>query len=401
MVSLKDWFLGSSSLDTAKVLLLDGGVSTHLRDLCDHDNDPELQGPWYPDLWSSSLLLTPQGRQVIIKGHKDWLAIGGSNILTTVTYQLHSMSGIVDETKMKQMLQDGVQLAQQAIQQQQQQQQQQQHDSVTSTLANTTPYYVVASIGCYGAILADGSEYTGHYGTSQSEQDLMDFHRIKTTILLQQKPDGIALETVPCIVEVRAFILLLKELKQQQMLLPACWISLACRNDQELNDGSRLEEALQAMDDLDPNATIIHAIGVNCCDSMHIPSLVKIIARFLAAKAKLKVNTRGIVIYPNSGEEWDANAKTWKEGTGLRTDDLQDVFAMRMMQVLDIVETTWTKELPECQQQDLPRIVMGGCCRTRPETIRAIRHQIDKKREENQTAQQATPQGRPASIRWH
>jgi homocysteine S-methyltransferase len=363
MSSLKDWFLGSAASDRANVLLLDGGVSTHLRDLC--DNDPELQGEWYPELWSSSLLMTPQGRHVIVKGHKDWLAIGRSNIVTTVTYQVHCMSGIIDETKMKEMLQDGVRLAQQAVQE---------HHQESTTKTTDRPRYVVASMGCYGAALADGSEYTGLYGKTQSEQDLVDFHRIKTETLLQQKPDGIALETVPCVVEVRAFVELLRELQEQEPL-PACWISLACRNGQELNDGSKLEEALQAVEELDPDASIIQAIGVNCCDSDHVPSLVRIIATILAAKPN---NRRGIVIYPNSGEEWDANAKTWKEGTGLRTDDLQDVFANRMMQAVDIVNSTWKNENAGAQQKP-PRIVVGGCCRTRPETIRALRHQVDKK----------------------
>jgi homocysteine S-methyltransferase len=340
---------------------LDGGVSTHLRDLW--DNEPELQSEWYPELWSSSLLMTPEGRQVIVKGHKDWLAIGGSNIVTTVTYQLHSKSGIIDEAKMIEMLQDGVHLAQQAVQE---------HRNTTTTGG---PHYVVASMGCYGAALADGSEYTGHYGKTQSEQDLVDFHRIKTATLLQQKPDGLALETVPCVVEVRAFVELLRDLQQQEQL-PACWISLACRNGHELNDGSKLEEALQVVEELDPDASIIQAIGVNCCDSDHIPSLVRIITDFLAAKTRN--NRRGIVIYPNSGEEWDAAAKTWKEGTGLRTDDLQDVFADRMMQALDIVNSTWKNEQAQVPQKP-PRIVVGGCCRTRPETIRALRHQIDKK----------------------
>jgi homocysteine S-methyltransferase len=131
------------------------------------------------------------------------------------------------------------------------------------------------------------------YGKTQSEQDLVDFHRIKTATLLRQKPDGLALETVPCVVEVRAFIELLKDLQQQEQL-PACWISLACRNGQELNDGSKLEEALQAVEELDPDASIIQAIGVNCCDSEHIPSLVRIIATFLADKPKN--NRRDIVI---------------------------------------------------------------------------------------------------------
>ncbi|CAB9508092.1 Homocysteine S-methyltransferase 1 [Seminavis robusta] len=299
--TLKDWFRNTSDSENKKIMLLDGGVSTHLRDLCgQHPKGHPLRADWYPELWSSSLLMTPDGRETILKGHQDWLA-AGTQILTTVTYQCGMVNAIVkDETTATQMLADGVQLARQATQ----------HNG------KEEDKFVVASMGCYGAALADGSEYTGHYPNIQSEQELQDFHRRKTLTLLQQKPDGIALETVPCVMECRAFIQLMQELQQQDNNDKncACWISFACRNGHELNDGSKLEEALQAIQELDPEATIIHAIGVNCCDSQHILSLVQIIADFLVSTAR-----RGVIIYPNSGEEWDGQTKEWKQGTGYVT----------------------------------------------------------------------------------
>lgn len=351
MTSLRKWFRTTPkpSRETPSIYLLDGGVSTHLRDL--HGQDFQ-----HNELWSSSLLLDDKGRDTILQGHKDWLE-SGSNILTTVTYQCHSTSGkIIDNAKMEELLKQGVKLAQSASATSQQQK------------------YVVASMGCYGAMLADGSEYTGNYPNIKCEQDLMDFHRRKTEILLQQNPDGIALETVPCVQEVRAFVSLWKQLQtKSKKALPACWISLACRNGQELNDGSKLQEALKAVDELDPTGLLIQAVGINCCHSEHVQSLVQILVQHSMQQSTKnhRRTPRGIVIYPNSGEEWDAETKTWKEGTGLGEDALQDVFATRLMEAVAVIDQEWTLG-------PRPRIVLGGCCRTRPETVRALRTQVDE-----------------------
>ena len=80
-ISLWSWFHSSSAL-LPEVLLMDGGVSTHLENLI----APKTFS--HRDLWSSSLLLTEEGRASVFEGHRDWLD-SGSDILTTVTYQCH------------------------------------------------------------------------------------------------------------------------------------------------------------------------------------------------------------------------------------------------------------------------------------------------------------------------
>ena len=85
--SLKDWMLQrteNTSSNEKDILLMDGGVSTHLEQLL---KEKEASFP-HRALWSSSLLLTPSGRDWIQRGHNDWLE-AGSDILTTVTYQCH------------------------------------------------------------------------------------------------------------------------------------------------------------------------------------------------------------------------------------------------------------------------------------------------------------------------
>lgn len=358
-MSLKDWFIegnaSKESVATNSIYLLDGGVSTHLSDLYKADFE-------YPELWSSSLLMTPEGKDIIVQGHKDWLK-SGTNILTTVTYQCHDISKVINDEQMEQMLRDGVKLAQRAI----------------AELPGENRF-VVASMGCYGGALADGSEYTGNYPNIHSEKDLVDFHRLKTQVLLEEEPDGLALETVPCVLECRAFVLLLQELREKQSI-PACWISLACRNGEELNDGTKIEEALEAIQQLDPKADLIQAIGINCCDSGYVSSLVR---RIIATMSRPGQPRRGLVIYPNSGEEWDAQTKTWKEGTGLRKDDLQDAFADRLMKTIGIVLDMWRELKPGCQP---PKLVLGGCCRTTPKTIATLRKQVDEHQESINTSQ--------------
>jgi hypothetical protein len=61
---------------------------------------------------------------------------------------------------------------------------------------------VAASVGPYGAYLADGSEYSGRYGLSRPQ--LADFHARRLAVLLESGPDLVACETIPCVLEAAA-----------------------------------------------------------------------------------------------------------------------------------------------------------------------------------------------------
>ena len=174
------------------------------------------------------------------------LVQAGADIMSSVTYQCHYDCTLldIDPKKMTKMIQDGIRLAKT------------QHNK-----------YVAASSGCYGAALADGSEYTGAYGNVTLE-DLLEFHETKFQLMLKESPDAIAFETIPNLLECRAVATLLT----QQESTVAHWISLACQNGSLLNDGSTLEDALDVLYELDPNAQYIHGVGINCCDS--VPTLI-------------------------------------------------------------------------------------------------------------------------------
>lgn len=379
-MSLKDWILSTSSVTSSpphpsamSIRLMDGGVSTHLEKLLKAQNPPGAFS--HRSLWSSSLLLDEPGRKTILQGHKDWLA-AGSDILTTVTYQCHFGTvgkdlDIVTPEAMTSMMNNGVALAQQAIAEYC-------CDEESSSLSpKGGNRFVVASSGCYGAALANGNEYTGIYPNMNLER-LEEFHAKKAKVLLGAGPDGLAIETIPSVEECTAVCAALKSAILESSPSPTnacCWLSLACKDGETLNEGKPFVDALQTIREQDPQAEYVHAIGVNCCDSAHIASLLELLTRDMA----LYGPRRGIVMYPNSGEEWDASNEAWRHGTGC-TD--ADDFSDRLMEAIDIVQRTWNQH---SGNEPMPKVIVGGCCRTSPETIAALRQRIAEWHERRET----------------
>jgi homocysteine S-methyltransferase len=332
------------------------------------------------ELWSSSLLLTHDGQNNIRRGHCDWLE-SGSDIITTVTYQCHyglvgenndmkqssSINSVFSEEQtMTAMIQDGVTLAKEAV-----------ATCISNRLSSSVGPFVVASTGPYGAAMADGSEYTGQYPPHVTREALVEFHAKKARALWNCQPDGLAVETIPNLDEVGVVCEVLRDLKQQQQRQKdappiACWISLACRNGKELNDGHSVENALRTIQNFDPDAQWINAIGINCCDSAHIASLVEVLTKHETILSSTR--RRGIVVYPNSGESWDAAHEQWKDGTG--TTDKE--FADRLMEAVQVIKQSWGKERStDIDSRPMPKVIMGGCCRTNPATIAALRQRVD------------------------
>jgi homocysteine S-methyltransferase len=324
--------------ETASVLILDGGVSTHLENMLSLHNQCFSSR----QLWSSSLLLD-QLDSFILECHNDF-AIAGADILSTVTYQCHfgapnHLAAVVDDGKMTSMIIQGIQLAR-----------------------TCTTCYVAVSLGPYGAALADGSEYTGHYnGITRSS--LLEFHRRRMIIATNQNPDAIAFETVPSFEEVSV----LTELSKQNFTNDvAVWISLSCSKGCLLSDGTQIEKVLDEINRIDPNGDFVHAIGYNCFHGMYTSSLIEKLTHHMATKGP----RRAIVIYPNSGEDWDAHESCWRKGAGSTG---PNEFATELYSAISLVEKIWS------EYSDLPRpkLILGGCCRTSPATIAALRELVD------------------------
>jgi homocysteine S-methyltransferase len=191
------------------------------------------------------------------------------------------------------------------------------------------PLFVAASVGPYGAYLADGSEYRGRYG--RTVPWLRDFHRERLEILAATDADVLAIETIPELEEAMALASLVAELHEA-----AAWISFSCADGARIRGGTPIEEAVASV----AGARGIAAVGVNCTAPEHVPELIGRIR---------SVTGLPVIAYPNSGEGWDASARTWTGAAGA------DVGAAAV--------AGWVAAGAR---------LVGGCCRVGPERIAAI-----------------------------
>ena len=154
---------------------------------------------------------------------------------------------------------------------------------------------VAASVGPYGAILHDGSEYRGRYG--RTHRQLVDFHGERLDVLAATAPDLLAIETIPDVDEAAALV----DVLAGHPDLPA-WMSFSAADDARTCAGQPIEEAVAVAS----SSPSVMALGINCTDPRHVRSLVE---RMRA------VTSLPIVVYPNAGGEWDASDGLWHGAT--------------------------------------------------------------------------------------
>ncbi|MEV1045732.1 homocysteine S-methyltransferase [Streptomyces sp. NPDC049916] len=309
-------------------VLLDGGLSNQL----------EAQGCDLSDaLWSARLLA--DAPEQIEAAHLAYLR-AGAQVLITASYQA-TFEGFarrgIDRPGAAELLARSVGLARRAAR-------------AAGRAGSGREAWVAASVGPYGAMLADGSEYRGRYGLSVRE--LERFHRPRVAALAEAGPDALALETVPDVAEAEALVRVAEETG-----LPF-WLSYSVA-DGRTRAGEPLEEAFAVAAGRDR----VLAVGVNCCEPEEAAA---------AVETALAVTGRPAVVYPNSGEGWDAEARGW---TGRSTFDPGHVRA-------------WSRAGAR---------LVGGCCRVGPEGIAELAKHLTGGAAEQPTgrpAGQAT--GRPA-----
>ena len=301
----------ASILDHYPALVIDGALATELeRRGCDLKDD----------LWSAKILL--EQPEKIKQVHYDYFKAGADCAITAsyqATIQGFSKRGLNEEQALA-LIQKSVRLAVEA------------RDEFWADQANRVGRsrpFVAASVGPYGAFLADGSEYRGNYGLTESE--LMDFHRPRMKALIEAGADLIACETIPCLVEAQALVKLLEEIQS----IPA-WISFSCRDEVHVNEGQRLEDCVRQIE----ASPFVSAVGINCTSPKYIPSLIR---------AAGKATDKPVLVYPNSGERYDASKNDWHG---------QPVYE------------SFSEEAKEWYKAGARMI--GGCCRTTPEDIRGI-----------------------------
>jgi homocysteine S-methyltransferase len=282
-------------------VISDGGLATELEarghDLSD-------------DLWSARLLA--DAPEEIAAVHRAFF-LAGAVIATTASYQA-SFGGFAERgigrDQAERLMRRSVELPQAA------------RDELA---ADGTQRWVAASVGSYGAALADGSEYRGRYGLSVA--DLVAWHRPRLEVLAGAGPDLLALETIPDTDEAEALVAAISGLG-----IPA-WLSYTIDGDrtragQPLADAFALARAVPE----------IVAVGVNCCDPADVPAAIT-----TASQAAGKP----VIVYPNSGETWDGQERTWTGRPGLATAQAAQWVARGAR-------------------------VVGGCCRVSPADITDI-----------------------------
>jgi len=293
------------------VVILDGALATELE-----RRGADLRDP----LWSAKLLL--EDPALIRQVHYDYL-VAGADVVTTASYQA-SLPGLarrgLDDRQAADILRLSVQLADEA--------RATFWADPTRRVGRLRPL-VAASVGPYGAYLADGSEYTGAYGVEVAE--LMAFHRPRLAVLAASGADLLACETIPAWEEAVALTRLLAEFPAVQ-----AWMSFSCRDDQHVADGTPFMDAVAVA----AACPQVVAVGVNCTAPRWIHGLVA---------AATRVTEKPIVAYPNRGEGWDAMAKCWIE---------------------DAAASGWVGQAAAWAAAGAR--LLGGCCRTTPEEIAVL-----------------------------
>jgi homocysteine S-methyltransferase len=203
-------------------------------------------------------------------------------------------------------------------------------------LGVTGPLFVAASVGPYGATLADGSEYRGRYGLPH--EDLVRFHTERLMVLAESGADLLAIETIPDAAEAAAVVEALAGTASRRDGEPSpCWISFSCADGEHTNGGDRIGDAIE----IAVAAPGIAAVGVNCTAPEHVASLLR--------RAR-EVTDLPLIAYPNAGRVWDARSRTW---SAERATDGSVRLGRELVQ----------------QWLDAGAAALGGCCGLGPAAI--------------------------------
>ena len=281
-------------------VVLDGGLSTEL----------ESRGADVGSaLWSARLL---RDDPAAIVGAHAAFAAAGAQVATTASYQA-TVEGFtaagVDADEARRLIASSVALAREG----------------------QGEGWVAGSVGPYGAMLADGSEYTGAYVAEVGADRLRAFHRPRMELLAEAGADVLACETVPAAAEAEAL------LAEAESLGIPVWLSLTTVLDGDGVVRTRRGERASDVFAMAADVQAVVAVGVNCTDPAGVGPAVAAAAR----------SGKPVVVYPNSGEGWDAVGRRWTGEPGIAPDAVPK----------------WV---------DAGARLVGGCCRIRPQHIAAI-----------------------------
>ncbi len=293
-------------IGSAAPFVVDGGLATELE-----ANGYDLSD----QLWSARLLLTDP--DAIEAAHLAYFR-AGAQVATTASYQA-SIEGFeaagLDRAAALRLIALSVELASAA------------RERYRGETGDAGPLLVAGSVGPYGAMLADGSEYRGDYDLGPTA--LADFHRPRIHALAEAGADILAFETIPTLREAEVLVALLDEVG-----IPA-WLGFSCRDGGSTSAGEPIEAAVAVA-----THPRVVAVGVNCTAPRHVPALL--------AAARSATNLP-LIAYPNGGDRWDAASRRWLADDGAGYDPA--------------AVASWT---------GLGATWLGGCCGTGPAEISAL-----------------------------
>jgi homocysteine S-methyltransferase len=301
----------SDFLRQRATLVLDGALATELERRGVALDDP---------LWSARCLI--DNPDLIRAVHLDYF-FAGADVATSATYQA-TFEGFarrgLDQAAAAGLMRRAVALAVEA---------REEFWSESGNRAGRLRPLVAASVGPYGAMLGDGSEYRGDYHLGDAA--LAEFHRPRLRVLAGAGADVLAFETLPSLREALVLARLLEEIPGAY-----AWVSFSCRDGSRTSEGQDIGECAAALDTHDR----IVAVGVNCTAPQHISSLLE----------RMRARTsRPLVVYPNSGERYDADGKQWCG---------------------ESAASAFGEQARGWQAQGAR--VIGGCCRTGPAEIAEV-----------------------------
>lgn len=316
--------LFQEALQTRKHLVLDGAFATELERFGCNLKDP---------LWSAKALI--EAPHLVKKVHLSYLAVG-ADIVESSGYQAtvegFESKGFSTE-EAKELVKLSVSTAIDA-----------RNTFIAAKKAGATIVegfpiqennalsypLVAASVGPFGAFLADGSEYRGAYGKTIDE--LAHFHRSRLALFAAVEPDVFACETIPCLDEAKALAIVLSE-GEVTKGIPS-WVSFSCQDEEHICSGESIGDCAAYLDTVEA----VQAIGINCTQPKYVESLIHHIREHTA---------KPIVVYPNTGELYNIKARAW----------------YGEVEAFDTFARTWAKAGAS---------IIGGCCRIGPAHIESL-----------------------------
>lgn len=296
-------------LENNPFVVLDGGLAT------------ELEGKGFVlknSLWSARILA--ESPHSIRDVHLSYLR-AGADCITTSSYQA-TLRGFMSEgftkAESRALIALSFRLAGEAV------------DIYMEHYAHDPSVpepFIAASAGCYGAYLADGSEYRGDYHLSKREY--MDFHRERLDILAAAGADLVAFETFPSCEEAAAVSELMDEYGDINY-----WVAFTVKDNIYTSHGDVLANCIRMLS----GKKNISAAGINCSQPEFISPAIELLDKDL-----------NIIVYPNSGEHFSIDCSCWQDEHG----------------AIDYgkLAQEWF---------DKGARIIGGCCRTGPDDIRKI-----------------------------